>query len=45
MIHTFYGFSDTPFAKDIPAQKLLTSNRIPAATIGNPHTRIKKKEL
>ena len=22
-----------------------TSNRIPAATIGNPHTRIKKKEL
>ena len=23
MIHTFDGFSDTPFAKDIPAQKLL----------------------
>ena len=25
MIHTFYGFSQTPFAKDIPAQELLST--------------------
>ena len=25
MIHTFYGFSQTPFGKDIPAQELLST--------------------
>ena len=25
MINTFYGFSETPFGKDIPAHKLLTT--------------------
>ena len=25
MIHTFYGFSQTPLAKDIPAQELLST--------------------